>query len=321
MQAGVVSWRQLRDLGVPRHTLQRWLRGRHLVRVVRGVYVAHTGPVSGCQLAWVGVLFAAPAALSGPTAIQAALGREPSGTIELAVEHGRKLVVPAGFRVVRQAHLDRYVAWNTSPPRLRIEQAALDVAAAQDETYAAFETLAQVCREGATTADRLLAALEDRARIRGRIRLREMLYDVREGATSVLERGYLDLERSHGLPTATRRRREELGGIQVVRDADYEAFGLVVELDGAAYHNGRKHQDDLARDLLVLLDNRMTLRLGWHQVMEEGCATIAQIARVLAHRGWRGRPQPCSPGCALAGADAGSSVVEIGRTSYTRPPH
>lgn len=130
-----------------------------------------------------------PAVLAGRTAIQAGLRREPTGVIELVVEPGRKVVAPAGFSVVRRTGLVRRASWNLSPPRLRIEDAALDVAAALGESYVAVETLAEVCRERAATPDRLLDALQARGKIAHRRFLRDALYDVRDGATSVLERG------------------------------------------------------------------------------------------------------------------------------------
>lgn len=278
-QRGVVARRQLVGVGVTDPTLRRWLRGRHLVPVVRGVYVAHTGRLTGWQRAWVGVLMAWPAVLAGRTAIQAGLRREPTGVIELAVEPGRKVVAPAGFSVVRRTGLGRRASWNLSPPRLRIEDAALDVAAALGESYVAVETLAEVCRERATTPDRLLDALQARGKIAHRRFLRDALYDVRDGATSVLERGYLELERAHALPGASRQKRERLDGVLTICDADYAAYGVVIELDDS-----------------------VTLRLGWRQVIDDGCTTAAHVARLLAARGWQGAPKPCSPTCTLTRA-------------------
>lgn len=73
-----------------------------------------------------------------------------------------------------------------------------------------------------------------------------------------------------------------------IRDADYAAYGVVIELDGQVFHDGSRHQDDLARDVLVALDDRVTLRLGWRQVIDDGCTTAAHVARLLAARGWQG---------------------------------
>lgn len=249
------------------------------------------------------MLAAWPAALGGPTALQVALGREPHGVVEIAIGHGRTLTHHRGMRIVRRARLESEVAWNRSPPRVRVEHAAIDVASSLGESYAAVETLAEVCRERVTTPDRLLAALAGRPWVRHRDFLRAVLRDIRDGATSVLERGYLHLERVHGLPRATRQRRERLGGATVMRDVDYEAFGLIVELDGEEFHQGRRHQDDLARDVRAVLDRRVTIRLGWHQVFDSGCATAAQIGLLLAAGGWTGRPRPCSPSCTVHAAE------------------
>jgi hypothetical protein len=44
LQAGVVSRRQLIELGCADHDIRRMLRRRELARVHDGVYIHHTGP-------------------------------------------------------------------------------------------------------------------------------------------------------------------------------------------------------------------------------------------------------------------------------------
>jgi hypothetical protein len=69
VQDGVVSRRQLRELGACDHDIARMVRRRDLVPVHPGVYAAHTGQLTWVQRAWVAVLACWPAALSHQSAL------------------------------------------------------------------------------------------------------------------------------------------------------------------------------------------------------------------------------------------------------------
>ena len=125
VQDGVVSRRQLRELGARDHDIVRLLRRRDLVAVHPGVYVASTGTITWVQRAWVAVLGCWPAALSH----QSAFPNPPSaGPIHVAIDHRRSVRPPAGVVVHRMADFDQRTNWLRSPPRVRLEQAAIDVA-------------------------------------------------------------------------------------------------------------------------------------------------------------------------------------------------
>ncbi len=95
--------------------------------------------------------------------------------------------------------------WNLSPPRVRYEHAAIDVAAGSLDDFAAVAVLAQAVQSRRTTARRMLAAMEERERLPRRAWVAGVLCDVSEGTCSVLERGYLTrVERPHGLPRGRR---------------------------------------------------------------------------------------------------------------------
>jgi hypothetical protein len=83
-----------------------------------------------------------------------------------------------GYRLHRLAHLEDKVRWNTSPPRMMVEEAALDVAAARPTEFGAIEVLADVCQQRRTTAARMLTALEGRSRLRRRRWLSDVLRDI-----------------------------------------------------------------------------------------------------------------------------------------------
>jgi hypothetical protein len=164
---------------------------------------------------------------------------------------------------------------------------------------AAFRVFADACQTRETTAAAIAATLRIRRRVRGRALLLELLDDLDAGACSVLERGYLDLERRHGLPTVDRRQvPAQVTGQKAYRDVDHSDFGLLVELDGRAFHDNASARDrDASRDLASAVTNTVTtVRLTYGQVFRDGCATIAQVAELLERGGWTGPLIRC-PDC------------------------
>jgi hypothetical protein len=127
-QDGVVSRRQLLDVGLDDNDIERRLRRRDWARVHRGVYVNHTGPLTQREIAWAACLFYCPAVLSHRSAIDPGA---PSDTIHVAIEHPRRPTTRLpGVRVHRLHGIDARAAWHLGPPRMRIEEAVLDESSA-----------------------------------------------------------------------------------------------------------------------------------------------------------------------------------------------
>jgi hypothetical protein len=273
----------------------RLVRRRDLVVVHPGVYVAHTDTLTWVQRAWVAVLGCWPAALSH----QSAMPDPPSsGLIHVAIDHRRSVRAPARVVVHRMADFDQRTNWLRSPPRVRLEHAAIDVALSKTSVADRFRAFADACQTKETTAEAIADALTTRRRVPSRALLLELLHDLEAGACSVLERGYLDLERRHGLPEASRQRVDRLAGRTIYRDVPYFNFGIKVELDGRAFHDNAAARDrDAERDLdTVVADDSTTVRLTHGQVFDRGCETIAKIAALLERRGWPGPFVRC-PDC------------------------
>ena len=303
-QDGVIARRQLLELGVSGNDLARLVRRRELARVHPGIFCDHTGPLTWLQRAWAAVLFGGRSALSHQSALRAADGpgrraERSTEPIVIAIDRQRKVVAPAGVRVHRLAGLEERVLWNLGPPRVRYEDAALDVALGETTDFDALAVLAAACQSRRTTARRLLAGLDARERVARRDWMGRVLRDVSEGSCSVLEHGYLHrVERPHGLPRAQRQVRVAGSVGMVYRDADYGR--LVVELDGRLFHDSTEQRDrDFERDLDVAVTGRTTARLSWGQVYGRACSTAGKVGRLLQLHGWRGSPRACGPHCAL----------------------
>jgi hypothetical protein len=311
LQDGVIARKQALDLpGESDATIRRRLRRREWVTQHPGVYLNHTGEPTWKQRAWAAVLYAAPAALAGASALRAADGpgrrtHADDGPIEIAVDLTRDVREQPGIRIRRRTNLAGIAQTNLSPPRVRTEHAAIDAAAAAPTDLAAIGILSDVVRARRTTPKRLLAVAKSRTRLRRRHLLQSVLADAASGASSVLEMEFLRrVVRPHGLPAGDRQRRVETGGAVrpssahvVYRDVDHPELKQIIELDGRIGHSSTSERDaDFERDLDAAVDGRDTLRLGWGQAYIWPCSTAAKLFLVLQRLGWNGEFQRC-PRC------------------------
>lgn len=320
LQAGVISRQQALAEGLQPHDVRRLLRRREWAIVLPGVYVSHTGTPTWLQRAWAGVLSVWPAALCHESALRAADGpgardRVSEDIVHVGIDRRRSsLVVPAGLRIHHVNRLEEKVLWNLGPPRMRYDEAALDVAAEADSEFMAIAALAKACQSRRTTADRLLALLDERSRVRRRTWLRNALRDVADGTCSVLEHGYLDrVERPHHLPAAVRQARDTASVGVVYRDTEY-AGSCVIELDGRLFHDSTAQRDaDFERDLDAAVAGKTTTRLSWGQVFDRPCTTAAKVGQILRTHGIPCRPRGCGPGCSV-----GHPIAAVPRIGATR---
>ena len=212
-------------------------------RSTRG-HVDHTGEPSWDQRAWAAVLWGWPSALSHSSALAVVEGPgspHRSGVIEIAVVKDRRLLDRPGVVVRRSAHVAArtHVA---APPRVRYDDAALDVVARLDRGDDVVAEVGRVVQVRCTSPERLLSAVRSRRRVRHRDLLVDLLGDLAAGATSALERRYLcDVERAHGLPQAIRQLRHRTRDGVVYRDVLYVLAGrlLVLELDRSGSSTSR----------------------------------------------------------------------------------
>ncbi|KAA1424349.1 hypothetical protein F0U47_18515 [Nocardioides antri] len=298
VQQGVVSRRQIEGMGGRHSDIRRMIRRRELTSVHPGVYVNHTGRLTRGQREWAAVLAAWPAALTDDSA----LPRPTSPAIHIAVHPGRTLEVPPFVVPHRTAHLDDLVDWRAGPPTVQLEHALVNVMSQhlrRQDVEGAYAALTSTAFTRRTTPDRVISTLGSRARVAGRALITEMAQDLRDGACSVLERGYLHrVERPHGLPRADRQVRSTATGSATYQDVRYSRYGLIIELDGRGYHdNPKAWDDDARRDLAGLASSEvLTARVTYGLVFREQCRTAVWIATILGRRGWGGELRRC-PEC------------------------
>ena len=178
-QSGVISRRQALGQGLNDPDIKPLLRRKDWALVHPGVYLTHTGSPTWQQRAWAAVLFSWPAALCHESALRAGAGPgrrdHDESVIHVAVDRPRNLVAPEGIRLHRMTGFGDRVLWNLGPPRVRYEQALLDLAADARTDLEALGVLADACGSRRTTAQRLLTVLEQPRRIARRTWLSSVL--------------------------------------------------------------------------------------------------------------------------------------------------
>lgn len=305
-QDGIISRRQVLDAGGTDSDIARMLRRRDLTDVHRGVYVGHSGQLTLAQRHWAAVLAFWPAALAHASA----LPDPPTTVVHVAVGAGRNLRPLPGIVVHRTPDFQRRAELDRSPPTIRLEHALIDVVGGElhdKDVAAAFAILARLCASRRTTPQRILRVLATRQRVCDRRTFEAMLADLRDGACSVLERGYLHrVERAHGLPRGERQARSAATGRLTYQDVHYRGQGIVVELDGRAFHDAPRDRDrDALRDLAELSrSDLITTRVTYGLVFGDACRTAVLIGGLLRRRGWTGRMRicpACDPAYALTG--------------------
>jgi hypothetical protein len=306
LQSDVLTASQLVDAGLTRDTLSSRVQLGQWQRLHRGVYATFSGEPPREAALWAAVLAAGPGAmLSYSTAAEvAALGGQDSGLIHVTIPADRRVVRPAGIALHMSVRALEALHPARLPPQTRIEETVLDLASGARALDDAIGWVTRGLGRRLTTQEKLQAAMELRAKMRWRPELTELLSPECEGNHSILEwRYHRDVERPHGLPTAARQERFRQGSRTGYRDRLYRAFLVAIELDGRAAHPGDERWDDIKRDNAAATGGVITLRYGWLDVTTRPCLVAAEVATVLATRGFTGA-RPCSANCRV-GASVG----------------
>lgn len=278
-QHGVVAVGQLRSLGLGRQRTQHRVTAGRLHPMHRGVYaVGHRALTE--QGRWMAaVLACGPGAHLSHLSAAALWGVRP--TSQTAVD----VTVPCPRRgragiVLRQAgrpHAEDVTRRQGIPvasiPRMLLDLAALLPAR---ELRRVWE---EADRQGLVDID-AIARLCARTRVRAGVRtLRRLLrtYAPAPAVRSELERRFLELCRDAGLPAPAVN--AQVAGLEV--DMSWPAAGLMVELDGYAFHRHRgAFERDRARDAALALAGFRVVRMT-HRRLEAEPSEVVRTVRAL----------------------------------------
>jgi hypothetical protein len=305
-QAGVVARRQVLRAGLPASSIAAKLDRGRWQRLHPGVYGTFSGAVAWDAWLWAAALYAGPGALLSHQAAAEVLGLtdDRCPVIHVTIPGNRRVRPPSGVAV----HLSSfdYPRWRPQrglPPYTFYADTVIDLAAASDNLDEVVAWMSRAITRRLATAAELREAAAARSRLRWRRELAEVIHQVAGGSHFPLEFRYdRDVERAHGLPAAARQVRfPGPGGSVGFRDRCYTGYGLIVELDGRAYHPPAQRDQDRARDNEAVATTGATLRYGWADIERTPCQTAGQVYRALRQRGYPGRLRPC---CASCGAVA-----------------
>ncbi|HEU4974770.1 MAG TPA: type IV toxin-antitoxin system AbiEi family antitoxin domain-containing protein [Baekduia sp.] len=286
-QRGVISWRQLQDLGIARGEIDSWRQRGRLHPLHVGVYaVGHRALPPGAHFL-AAVLAAGPGAALSHASAAAHLGLRPSRArlVDVMVPrsgerardgirfHRPKIFGPEDVRVfdsiptttVARTLVDLAGVVRFEPLELAVEQAErlrmLDVKAIAD-------VLARISRP------------------RGVRNLRRCLGPERLDATltkSRLERRFLQLCRIAGLPRPLVNQRVEVSpGLWPEVDFLWPAERLVVETDSWRYHGTpTEARRDRRRDRQLRAAGYRVERFMWDDVLEDPTGVAAALRPLL----------------------------------------
>ncbi len=299
LQRGVLTRRQVLDAGLTRELIAVKLQRGSWQRIHTGVYAAFSGRPSREAALWAAVLAAGPGAmLSHHTAAELdRLADTPSSLIHVTVPSYRRIRPKPGLVLHYSARATQAVHPARTPPRTRVEETVIDLWQAAGSMDDAVSWVLRGLGRRLTTQAKLRDSMQARAKLHSRALLSELLDQDMAGLHSILEFRYVrDVERPHGFPKGTRQAVAARGGRRVYRDKLYDEYKLVVELDGRISHPDETRWDDTYRDNAAAVDGLTTLRYGTVALITAPCQVAAEIAKLLAARGFAGA-HPCSPEC------------------------
>lgn len=266
-QAGVIARSQLTELGFDRHYVRTQLRARRWQPLSATVLSTTTGPVSQEQRLWCALLHAdRPAIVGGLTALRlAGLSGWDREELTVVVPKSDDPVRLAGVRFTEtRRDLPAMTAAGTSPPRMRIEPAALLFAAYDRSERTACGLLAAVVQQRLTHADRLREELAVMRPLRRAPLFRMLLSDIGGGSHSASEVDLVRACRRFGVTVPDRQTpRRDRNGRRRWLDAEWlldDGSVLVLEVDGAFHMNVQNWWDDMVREREQVIAGRRVLR-------------------------------------------------------------
>lgn len=288
-QAGIVSRRQLRALGLTRWAVEAELRAGRWRGVGRQAISMHTGPLTDEARLWVAVLEAGPRAyVDGESALVAARlsGYQPHA-IRVTIPRGAKPYRRMPGVDIRQSR--RWDPTDTGPgllPCARVEVAAVRAALWARSNRQAALLLTMVVQQGLTTAEKLAVELLRIRRDKRRLFVHGVMNDLLGGVRSLGELDVVRECRRRGLPEPSKQvlRRTRHGTYYL--DLLWEEWDLVVEVDGIQHSWASQIVGDAVRQNAVSIRGKTVLRLPLLGLRVEPDTFFSQIAEALVAAGY-----------------------------------
>src|SRR4051794_20566159 len=281
---GVASRRELLAAGERSAAIQARIEAGRYLRLYEGVYaIGHAElTVAGRRRAI--VLACGPRAVLSHRSAAGAWGIRPDGAArwDVTVRKASAVAPDAPVRVYRHPTLrDEEVADLDGIPTTTVARTLLDLAAvvAPHHLRRAVERADELELFDLTALRATLAAHPRRP---GRGRLAAIVAQMEEAdgerTRSDVEAAFLQLCADHGLPRPQANRRRS--GYE--RDFTWPGHSLIVEVDGYAFHRGRRaFASDRARDRAALRRGERVARFTAREVVSAPSAVAAEVRQLL----------------------------------------
>ena len=293
MQDGVLSRHQASTLGIDRHLIARRIAAQRWQTVGPHVVVLHHGPLFRAQQEWAAVLHGGEgSALFGLSAlISEGLRGLETPVVHVVAPHGRgRRDLESGVirvRVHESLRLDASVVHPVRlPRRQRVVRAAVDAASDARSDGACRAILAAVVQQRLARAEQLRSEIVSRPTVPRRALILETADDLVGGAHSLPEMQWSAGIRRYGLPEPTRQ--------QVVRhasglnylDADFDLWGVTVEINGSQHLDLLAREADDERRFILSVGGRLVVDIASYVVRHDIERAVLRTARALWSRGW-----------------------------------
>ncbi len=287
-QCGVIAVRTALRAGLTRSDIRWKITSGRWQRPMHGVLVTHSGPITSIQEMWAAIESTGPGAVLGGACAASFDGLRgfDGGPIIVIVDATRHVAPRPGVRIHRSKNLGSdHVHPRKVPPRTRLPRSILDMANwAEDDDDARAALAAGVQQRLVTVAD-LRRAVEGRGPLRRHSLIIDTLSDLDDGAHSVAEILYRNIEKRFGLPSGQRQKQIDAGGRRYL-DVWYEPWRVWIEIDGGYHREAQHWWSDLARQNAGVLQDRMILRFPVHTLRSQPEHVAGQVMTALRQRGW-----------------------------------
>ena len=274
-QEGLVSFRQLRSLGVTRSEIRHHVTIGRWANRSSEVVSTTTGPLSPAQRLWLGVLHAGPTAMVGGLSAARVRGMKHWEREEITVwvANPMSFDVLAGYRFFRTRRPFDLLVGTEPMPTSRIEPALLVFAAHEPSFRAGVGALAAACQQRLTTPHLL-----DQWRLRLRPLRRskaigEHLGDLMGGAQALSEIDVRRACRNFGVvPPRRQTKRSDSRGRTRYTDCEWDlpdGTVLVLEIDGAFHDEARHAMLDRRRQRRLTSRDRLVIACTAYEIRHE----------------------------------------------------
>lgn len=274
-QAGMLSRRQLRELGVTESELRHHVAMERWAHRSSEVVSTTTGPLSQEQRHWLGVLHAGPTAmLGGLTALERqGLQRWPRDEVTVLVANPMSFDPLAGYRFFRTRRPYKLLVDSPELPVCRPEPAVLLFAAYEPHLRTALGAVTATVQQRLTTSQRLLEWVDLLRPLRRARHVRDLLGDLSGGAHSLAEVDLRKACRAHGVqPPRSQRVRYDRAGHKRYTDAEWllpDRRELVLEVDGAFHDDVEQATLHRRRNRRLTTPNRVVVQCSAWEIRHE----------------------------------------------------